>query len=88
MSLQRFTLNDLNKPIFQQLYMKQNSSCHMRTMTIFAEKTTQNKLEKAGKTSQQARKQKMVELLSTTNFRKQLMHTRKMSGVQSQYRSQ
>jgi hypothetical protein len=36
--------------------MKQNSSCHMRTMTIFAEKTTQNKLEKAGKTSQQARK--------------------------------
>lgn len=29
----------------------------------------------------------MINLLSTQNFRKQLMNTRKMSAVQAQYRS-
>ena len=39
------------------------------------------------KTLQQVKKQKMISMLSTQNFRKQLMNTRKMSAVQLQYRS-
>lgn len=60
---------------------------HGRSMSNFVRTSGQSPERTGQKNMQQLKKEKMVNMLSTQNFRKQLMNTRKMSAVQAQYRS-
>lgn len=85
--LKRPNFNELNKLGSNQISASSAGDfLKKRSLSMNSVKSSQIR-ENTPKSSQQLRKEKMVALLSTQNFRKQLMNTRKLSAVQAQYRS-